>query len=152
MNVKEAIEKRRAYRSLDPVEINEELIYDLTHVAQIAPSCNNNQPWRFIFVYEKTMLEKLFTILTPHNNWIEKASMMIAMFSTPDYDCNIKERQYYLFDSGLAAAFIILRATELGLVAHPIAGFDEDKGKQILGIPEKMRLITFINIGKHSHG
>jgi nitroreductase len=150
MNVKEAIEKRRAYRSFDDVEINDELIYDLARVAQIAPSCSNNQPWRFIFIYKDEQLQKLFTTLTPHNKWIEKASMMIAVFSNPKFDCVIKEREYYLFDTGLATAFIILRATELGLVAHPIAGFNEEKAKEILGIPQEMRLITFINIGKHS--
>ena len=150
MNVKEAIEKRRAYRSLDPVEINDDLIKDLARVAQIAPSCNNYQPWRFIFVHDKEQLEKLFTTLSPNNNWIEKASMMIAVFSTPEYDCRIKERTYYLFDTGLAVAFMMLRATELGLVAHPIAGFNEKKAKEILGIPEEMMLITFINLGKHS--
>jgi nitroreductase len=127
------------------------LILDFAHVAQIAPSCSNNQPWRFIFVYKKDQLQKLFTTLTPHNNWIEKASMMIAVFSNPKFDCTIKERQYYLFDTGLAVAFIMLRATELGLVAHPIAGFNEEQAKQILGIPKEMRLITFINIGKHSN-
>jgi nitroreductase len=150
MNVKKAIEKRRAYRSFKPIKIDNELIRDLAHVAQIAPSCSNNQPWRFIFVHKKEQLQKLFTTLTPHNNWIEKASMMIAVFSSPKYDCMIKEREYYLFDTGLAVAFIILRATELGLVAHPIAGFNEEKAKEILGIPNEMRLITFINIGKHS--
>jgi nitroreductase len=150
MDVKDAIESRRAYRSLDPIEINNDLINDLAKVAQIAPSCNNNQPWRFIFVYEKEQLQRLFTTLTPHNKWIENASMMIAVFSTPKYDCIIKERKYYLFDIGLAVAFILLRATELGLVAHPIAGFNEEKAKEILGIPKEMRLITFINIGKHS--
>ncbi len=150
MNVKEAIEIRRAYRSLESIEIDDNLINDLAHAAQIAPSCNNNQPWHFIFVYEKEQLQKLFTILTPHNKWIEKASMMIAVFSNPKNDCIINERKYYLFDTGLAVAFIILRATELGLVAHPIAGFDEKKAKEILEIPEEMRLITFINIGKHS--
>ena len=150
MNVKEAIEKRRAYRSFDDVEINDELIYDLARVAQIAPSCSNKQPWRFIFIYKDEQLQKLFTTLTPHNKWIEKASMMIAVFSNPKFDCVIKEREYYLFDTGLATAFIILRATELGLVAHPIAGFNEEKAKEILGIPQEMRLITFINIGKHS--
>jgi nitroreductase len=126
------------------------LIFDFAHVAQIAPSCSNNQPWRFIFVYKEEQLRKLFTTLTPHNNWIEKASMMIAVFSNPKFDCAIKERQYYLFDTGFAVAFIMLRATELGLVAHPIAGFNEEQAKQILGIPEEMRLITFIIIGKHS--
>jgi nitroreductase len=151
LNVNEAIESRRAYRSLDPIIIDDNLINNLAHVAQIAPSCNNNQPWRFIFVHDKDQLQKLFTTLTPHNKWIEKASMMIAVFSTPKNDCIIKERMYYLFDTGLAVAFMILRATELGFVAHPIAGFDEERAKEILGIPREMRLITFINIGKHSN-
>jgi nitroreductase len=150
MNVKEATEKRRAYRSLDPVEKDDDLINDLAHVAQIAPSCSNSQPWRFVFVYNKEQLEKLFSTLTPGNKWVEKSSMMIAVFSTPKDDCVIKERMYYLFDTGMAVAFIILRATELGLVAHPIAGFDEEKAKEILNIPKELRLITFINIGKHS--
>jgi len=150
LNVKEAIENRRAYRSLESIEIDDKLINDLAHVAQIAPSCSNSQPWRFVFVYDKEKLEKLFSILTPGNKWVEKASMMIAVFSTPKGDCVIKERKYYLFDTGMAVAFIVLRAMELGLIAHPIAGFDEEKAKEILGIPEEMQLITLINIGKHS--
>lgn len=150
MSVKDIIEKRRAYRSLAPVEITEELIRDLARVAQIAPSCSNKQPWNFIFVYENQQLERLFTTLSKTNKWIEKASMMIAVFSKLEDDCVIKERNYYLFDTGLATAFIILRATELGLVAHPIAGFNEKEAKEILEIPEEMRLITFLNIGKHS--
>ncbi|HEX7502285.1 MAG TPA: nitroreductase family protein, partial [Acidobacteriota bacterium] len=56
---------------------------------------------------------------------------------------------YYLFDTGMATAFLILRATEMGLVAHPISGFDEDLAKEALGIPADMRLITLVNVGKH---
>jgi nitroreductase len=59
-------------------------------------------------------------------------------------------RDYYLFDTGMATAFLILRATELGLVAHPIAGYDEDRVKDLLGIPKDMTVITLVNIGKHS--
>ncbi len=150
MEVKETIEKRRAYRSLDPIEVSDELIEDLAYVAQIAPSCMNKQPWRFIFVRDKVQLKKLFETLPPGNKWVEKASLIIAVFSKPQNDCIIGERKYYLFDTGLASAFIILRATELGLVAHPIAGFNEEGAKEILGIPKDMRLITLINIGKHS--
>jgi nitroreductase len=150
LNVKDAIETRRAYRSLEGIEIDNNLIHDLAHAAQIAPSCNNSQPWNFIFVYNKEQLQKLFSTLTAHNKWVEKASMIIAVFSTVKDDCMIKDRIYYLFDTGMATAFIILRATELGLVAHPIAGYNEAKAKEILGIPEQMRLITLINIGKHS--
>jgi len=150
MNVKETINKRRAYRSLKPVEITEELIQDLADVARITPSCANNQPWRFVFVYEKNALNELFTVLSEGNKWVEKASMIIGVFSEPENDCVIGDRLYYLFDTGMATAFIILRATELGLVAHPIAGFKETAAKEILGIPLKMRLITLVIVGKHS--
>ena len=150
MEVKDAIEKRRAYRSLDSIEVGRNLIEDLAKSAQLAPSCMNQQPWKFIFIYEKEQLTKLFTTLSSGNKWVEKVSLIIAVFSKPKNDCVIGERLYYLFDTGLASAFIILRATELGLVAHPIAGFNEEKAKDILGIPEDMRLITLMIIGKHS--
>ncbi len=150
MDVKEAIENRRAYRSLDHIDISENLINDLAKVAQIAPSCANKQPWRLLFLYDKQELRKLFNILSGGNKWVENASMLIAVFSKPEDDCIIGERKYYLFDTGMATAFIILRATEMGLVAHPIAGFNEKKAKNLLNIPIEMRLITLIAIGKHS--
>jgi nitroreductase len=150
MSVKETIEIRRAYRSLDPIEISRDLIEDLAEIAKIAPSCANKQPWRFVFVYDKTILNKLFTALSKGNKWVEEASMIIAVFSEPESDCMIGERQYYLFDTGMATAFLILRATELGLVAHPIAGFKESLAKEILSIPKEKRLITLVVVGKHS--
>jgi len=150
MNVHETIEKRRAYRSLDPVEITKALIHDLADQARLAPSCFNKQPWRFVFAHSPAVREKLSAAISKGNEWTQAASMVIAVFSQKDLDCLVKEREYYLFDTGMATAFLILRATELGLVAHPIAGFDEDKAKEILGIPPEMRLITLVLVGKKS--
>jgi nitroreductase len=149
MNVNEAIKIRRAYRSLEPIEISDTLIMDLAEKAQLAPSCMNKQPWNYIFVKDKEQLEKLFTTLSKGNKWVERASLIIAVFSQLENDCIIGERLYYLFDTGMATAFIVLRATELGLVAHPIAGFNEERAKQILKIPVEKRLITLVIIGKH---
>lgn len=151
MDVQEAINERRAYRSLDPVEINGELVRDLAESARLAPSCFNNQPWRFIFVYDPQTLREMHTALSKSNVWAHYASLIVAVYSKPEYDCIVRERQYYLFDTGMATAFLILRATELGLVAHPIAGFSERKVKRILGIPDEMRVITLIILSKHSN-
>jgi len=150
MDVKTAIMQRRAYRSLEPVPITEELVSDLAYCAQLTCSCFNNQPWRFVFVYDPAILKKLHSALSKGNEWCQFASMIIAVISLPELDCQIKGRNYYLFDTGMATAFIILRATELGLVAHPIAGYNEEKVKEILKIPQTMTVITLINIGKHS--
>ena len=151
MDVREAIEKRRAYRSLAPVEITPELIADLARCARLAPSCNNNQPWRFVFVYGKENLEKFHPALnSPGNDWAKAASLIVAVCSRKEDDCVIRDREYHLFGDGLAVAFLILRATELDLVAHPIAGYSPKKAREILGIPEDYQVITLINIGKHA--
>ena len=150
MEVKEAIERRRAYRSLDPVPIPDELIWDLAECASLAPSCFNNQPWRFVFVRAPEVLEEVHGALSKGNEWITDASMIIAVFSRKEDDCVIRDREYHLFDVGMATAFIILRATELGLVAHPVAGFSPRKVREVLGIPEDYQVVTLVNVGRHA--
>lgn len=57
MKVTDAIHERRAYRSLKPVEITLELVEDLAAHAGLSANCFNNQPWRFIFVYDRDALD-----------------------------------------------------------------------------------------------
>ena len=76
--------------------------------------------------------------------------MMIVVFSKKEDDCIIHDREYYLFDTGMATAFMILRATELGFVAHPIAGFSPKKTREITDIPDEYKIITLVIFGKHS--
>lgn len=148
MDVREAIQKRRAYRSLEPVEITPLTIETLAGAAQLMPSCFNNQPWRFVFVSGKEQLLRMREAMNKGNEWTNAASLIIAVFAKKEKDCVIKEREYYLFDTGMAVAAMILRATELGLVAHPIAGYSPEKAKEILGIPGDYMLITLVNVGK----
>lgn len=148
MDVIEVIQKRRAYRSLEQVAITEEFVQDLVECASEAPSCFNNQPWRYVFVYDPIQLEKMHLAMSQGNEWTFKSSMIIAVFSKKENDCIIRDREYYLFDTGIATAFIILRATELGLVAHPIAGFSPKKVREALNIPEDWNIITLVVVGK----
>jgi nitroreductase len=149
MELMQIIENRRAYRSLQPVEIDEKLVLDLATAASLSASCFNKQPWRYVFAFDKDVLSRLQGAMNKGNEWTKGASLIIAVASRRDLDCVVKEREYYLFDTGMATAFLILRATELGLVAHPIAGFDEDKAKEILGIPTDMCVITLLIVGAH---
>ena len=68
-----------------------------------------------------------------------------------DDDCVIYDRIYYRFDIGMATEAMILRATELGLVAHPIAGYSPKKTRNILGIPDDLDVIALVIVGKHSN-
>lgn len=101
-------------------------------------------------MYDLEVLRGLHTALSKGNEWATAGSMIIAVCSKKDLDCLLKGREYYLFDTGMVTGFIVLKATELGLVAHPIAGYDETRVKEVLGIPEGVRVITLIIVGKHS--
>ncbi|OGR76063.1 MAG: nitroreductase [Elusimicrobia bacterium GWC2_64_44] len=148
MDVKEALEKRRAYRALGPVEITDALMGELAGASRLMASCFNNQPWKFVFARSPEALGKLHACLAKANAWPKTAPLIIAAFARKDYDCVIKEREYYLFDLGMAVSALLLRATELGLVAHPIAGFDNEAARQALGIPEGNMVLTLIIVGK----
>ena len=79
-------------------------------------------------------LDEMRGALAKGNEWAQKASMIIAVHSKVEDDCLVAGREYFLFDTGMATALLILRAVELGLVAHPIAGFDEERVKEVLGL------------------
>lgn len=150
MDVKQAIETRRAYRSLEQVDISDDLLKDLASLAQLAPSCFNNQPLRLIFVRDPVVLEQMKAVMSEGNEWTHKDSCIVVVLGKKDFDCVIHDREYYLFDIGMGVAFLILRATELGLVAHPIAGYSPKKTRAVLGIPDDWNVVTLVNIGKKS--
>lgn len=150
MELREAIEKRKAVRAFEAYEIGDEVIKDIAYLASRAASCANNQPWNFLFVRGKPQLETLHTALSGGNYWAKKASVIVAVFSKKELGCVTAGREYYLLGTGMALAHLILAAVEKGLSAHPIAGFDEERAKKILRLPGDMQLIALVAIGKQS--
>ena len=67
LKITDGIHARRAYRSLEPVEITRELVEDLATHAGLSASCFNNQPWRFVFVYKRERLEEMWGALSKGN-------------------------------------------------------------------------------------
>jgi len=150
MELMEAINQRRATRSLKKVDISDEDVNKLLEAANLAPSCFNNQPWNFVLVRDDDKLQELFDNLPKGNKWAHKASMIIGVFAKKDDDCAMGDREYFLFDSGFAVNNIMLRATEMGYVAHPIAGFKGKQCAKAMNIPEDYVLITLVIVGPKS--
>ena len=142
------IETRRARRAITDQSIDRETLDVLFRAALLAPSCANNQPWRFVIVEDEAVLDRVKEHLTGGNYWAKVSSAIVAVASRVDLDCRIPDgREYYLFGCGMAAMNLMLQATELGLIAHPIAGFKSNPIKEILNIPEDFTWIALIILG-----
>lgn len=144
----ESITTRRAHRAISNQPILRDLVEALLTAAHLAPSCANNQPWRFVVVDEDPTLSEVKEHLSGGNYWAKMSPTIIAVASKADLDCQIPDgRKYHLFGCGMASMNLMLQATEMGLIAHPIAGFKQSPIKEILNIPDDYTLITLIILG-----
>ncbi|MDD2773398.1 MAG: nitroreductase family protein [Elusimicrobiales bacterium] len=150
MELEKILKERRSYRSLETAPVTDALIGELAQAAALMPSCFNNQPWRFVFARDPRVLEKLHGALSKGNEWAKAAPLIVAVFGRKDSDCVLGDREYYQFDIGLGTAGLVLRAWDLGLMAHPIAGYDPEAAAAILGIPAEFRVITLLIVAKKS--
>ena len=148
MEVAEAIHARRAKRAIQDRPVEDEMIDALVEAARLSASCNNNQPWRIVICRGEEALASIKGALPRGNGWATRAPVIMVVSAKPVDDCQLPDRRdYFLFSSGLAIGQLELMATELGLIAHPIAGYDPLKAKAVLGIPEEYVVITFVIIG-----
>ncbi|MBN1797534.1 MAG: nitroreductase family protein [Spirochaetales bacterium] len=142
------IEKRKSGRALSNKNVPLEIIERIMTAAALAPSCFNNQPWRFLVVHDEPVLNNVKAALTPGNYWAKQAPVLIAVCTKTDLDCTPPDgRQYAFFDTGLAVENCLLQVVKEGLIAHAIAGFNQAEVKKVLSVPEEFTVITLIITG-----
>jgi nitroreductase len=147
-DVLELLNARKATRAIDARPVEPEKVEVILEAARLAPSCMNNQPWRFLVLTEPEALAKGREALSGGNYWAKTAPVLVFGYSQPDWDCRSSdERDYYLFDVGLAVENVMLQATELGLVARPMAGFSPRRVKEAFGFPDAVKVVIAIAIG-----
>jgi nitroreductase len=142
------IEQRRARRGLSPEPLTQGIIDEILTAGTLAPSCYNNQPWHLVPVQGEA-LAALHEALAEGNRWAKRAPLIVALATRACDDCRLDEgRDYAHFDLGLCAMNMMIQATHLGLIAHPIAGFNPKKVRTVLQIPKDYDVVTLLVIGK----
>lgn len=148
MTIIEILQKRKASRSISSQKLEDETIDKLMNAAQLSASCYNMQPWRFLFLTDESALQKGRKALKTGNSWALNAPLLMVGFSKPDLDCQLSDgRNYYLFDLGMSTQLILLQATELNLIARPMAGFLPDVIKEEFKIPREYEVYVMIAVG-----
>ena len=137
-------------RALSGEEISDKELMALFEAARWAPSSYNNQPWRFIYAKRNTPhWNKLFSLMVEFNqNWTKNAAVLIVVTSKNTFDHNGKPSRTHSFDTGSAWENLALEATHRGLVTHGMEGFDYDRAKKELEIPNDYTVEAMIAIGK----
>jgi nitroreductase len=145
MNVIEAIRTRRSIRKYKHGAIPDEDLKTILQAAQLAPSAGNKQPWRFIVVREPETKRKLGEIAR-EQTWISNAGVIVVAFSIDKKSPQVYER-WADRDVMTAVEHMVLVAWSIGYGTCWIGAFNEDKVKELLGIPKEMTVINLLPIG-----
>jgi nitroreductase len=137
-------------RSMTGEELDEDTIMSLFEAARWAPSSYNNQPWRFIYAKRNTLhWNKLFGLLAePNKLWTKDATLLVVVVSRKNFEHNEKYSITHQYDAGAAWENLALEASSRGLVAHGMQGFDYEKARIDLEIPDNFDVMAMIAICK----
>jgi len=137
-------------RAMSGDKITDEELMALFEAARWAPSSYNNQPWRFIYAKRNTdHWNRLFNLMVEFNqSWAKNAAVLIVIISKKTFDHNNQPSITHSFDTGAAWENLALQAESMGLAAHGMQGFDYEKAKKELGIPDSYNVEAMVAIGK----
>ncbi len=137
-------------RAMSGEEIPEVQLLTLFEAARWAPSANNNQPWRFVYARRNTPhWDRFFGLLAEGNRvWAKQAAVLVVVVSKTTFDHNEKYSRTHTYDAGAAWGNLALQGSLLGLVVHGMQGFDYDRARSELGIPDLYQVEAMIAIGR----
>ena len=139
MDALEAIRKRRSVRDYTGEPIPREDLETIVDAGRLAASGNNKQPWDFVVVTERGMIEQLKVA----SLWMEEAAAIIAVVLDPS-------SRWWREDGSAAVENMLIAATALGYGSCWLQGYTmprEEEFKTLLEIPKEKRLLTLVPIG-----
>ena len=137
-------------RAMTGEEITPEELMRMFEAARWAMSSFNNQSWRFLYALKNTPhWETFFNLLTQSNQaWCKNAAALIVVVSKTTFDHNNKPSRTHSYDTGAAWYSFALQGTMMGLVVHGMQGFNYEKAKEDLGVPDGYQVEAMAAVGR----
>jgi len=142
------IANRKSVRAFSPKPIEKEKIQAMLESARWAPSCANNQPWRYVLVDKNASTRPaLEEALAKGNAWAKAAPLLVVVAAREGDDGFYNDVRYYLYDCGMSVMQFVLEAENQGMRAHQMAGWDGGKVSSALAIPPDYQPIVVFAVG-----
>ena len=147
MDAMEAILTRRSIRRFTAQAVSGELIETLLRAAMAAPSAGNEQPWQFVVVQERSLLERIPSV-HPHAQMAAEAPLAIVVCGDLDRETY---KGFWVQDCSAATQNLLLaaRANGLGAVWCGVHPNEERQAgiRELLSIPDGVMPFALLVIG-----
>lgn len=162
MEALECLETRRSVRKFTDAPITKEVIEEIVHTSQMAPSWKNYQPVRFTAITGEGISRVQAMLAAEHSSlgdWNEKivggCTLLFAISAQknrsgyePDGAPATRYGDgYTFFDCGIAVENLCLAAHQKGIGTVILGHFDIDAVSALIELPENEELIILVACG-----
>ncbi len=142
MNVSDAIRNKRAVRRFAPEPLPDEAITTILNAGRRAQSSKNTQPWQFVAITNRDILEKL-SQTGDFAGHLAGAALGVALVTSDEAE----RHEWRMFDMGQAAAYMQLAAWELGIGSVIATIYQPERAQAVLHIPAGYRCDVALSFG-----
>src|SRR6476620_4182616 len=137
-------------RAMTGESIAEDELLTLFEAARWAPSSYNYQPWRFLYARrDGEHWQTFFDLMVEFNqSWAKHAAALVVFISRTHFDFSGEPAPTHSFDTGAAWENLALQGWLNGFVVHGMQGFDYERARTALNIPEGFKVEAMCAIGK----
>jgi nitroreductase len=144
--------RRWSTRAFDPNRpVSREQLAVLLEAGRWAPSCNGDEPWRYL-IWDRGRdpegWQKAFDCLSENNKkWVKNVPLLMLSNAGSIFGATGKPNRWGQHDTGAASCCMALEAVDLGLMVHQMGGFDADKARAAFAIPAEYTPMAMIAVG-----
>ena len=143
MDFMDVVAQRKSVRGYLDKPVEEEKLKKILEAAKSAPSWANRQCCQYIVINDKQMISKLGNIF---NSWLKQAPVIVVACADPFESGSHDGMDYFLVDVGISMQQLVLAATDMGLGTCWIGAFGEKKVKELLKVPENIKVVAMTPI------
>ena len=150
ISLHEPIRRRWSPRSFAPRLVERDKLERVLEAARWAPSCHNEQPWRFMVATKESpdAHKALLACLNDWNQgWAKSAPVLMLSFAVLKFARNQNDNLHAWHDVGLATAHLTIQAVAEGLFTHPMGGIEREVIFKTYHIPEHVAPVAGIALG-----
>jgi nitroreductase len=137
-------------RAMSGEEILEEELMRLFEAARWAPSSFNTQQWRALYARRGTEHWQIFfdLLVDANKTWAKNAAVLVVFISRKLFDHDNEPSVTHSYDCGAAWENFALQGFHQGLVVHGMQGFDYERARKELAIPDEFQVEAMAAVGR----
>jgi nitroreductase len=146
----EIIQERWSPYSFSSAPVEPFKLKAMFEAAGLAPSCNNEQPWLFVFATQEqqdVFKDYVEFLIEGNKLWAKHAYALVISMARTKFSYSGRPNRFAFHDTGMAVTNLLLQAEALDLYVHQMGGYSIEKVQEYFRLGDDIEPVAMMAVG-----